>query len=552
MAVGVATLERLTEAEMDGELAELLDSLAEATVRGAPKYAPRLHRSLVRAVICRSYAGMIYELVHLMAAAEGANGERGYEPLLWDDGPATAARFRAGFERALAHTPDGAGNVQATGNGIQVDYPDGTFAVAYSRMPLLAAMLDFLISALGYREVDGALRGAFEPEPTQAALKQAANRLSKALYAFLKPRLPAAQAQRKFRALMDFLKPREGTDVVTKDAIDDDAVIDFWRAHGADAAGDWKTYRAVVKAFVHLRDALDSAAGRDAVAAALPLDPARDAAVADADGLLDACAAIDLRCDALDALGAPPASSIKFLNKREVERIALILGAGPHARPLRLSLLRAAIFGAVQAAISQSLRRGARGSNAVDACPAWDDNGYETQFAVLSQTRDHLERVLGAAYHVLAAARDGQAIAILLALNPALDLRPLAAGLGGGLEAGGNVVALGAEAAARELFAQAAIGAPDCPGLGDFAAQAAADHRGISRKGFGAGEARNPEIVAGFAAGSPPLLEIRDSLQRYLIAIEALMPEPRDRKRRMLADRILFLTQFRSLYGETQ
>ncbi|MDH3242218.1 MAG: hypothetical protein OEO83_16315 [Alphaproteobacteria bacterium] len=550
MATGIGTLERLAQAEMGGELAELLDSLAEATVRGAPKYAPRLHRTLVRAIVCRAYSGLIYELVHLMAAAHGVNRARGYEQMFWDQGPATAARFRAAFERALAHAPDAA-NVAATGNGIQAVYGDGSFAVAFSRMPLLAAMLDFLVSALGYREVDEAVRSAVKPPASQAALKRAANRITRALYAFLKPRLPAAQAQRKYRALMSFLSDRAGDAPVGKDAIDDDAVFEFWRDHGTDAQGDWKTYRTAVKAFLHLRDALGAAADREAMAGALPLDPARDGEAEASDLVLAACAAVDRRAEAIDCLRAPPAAAVKFLTKREAEGIALILGAGPHARALRLSVLRAAIFGAMQASISQTLRQGKQGVAAVnDACARGGDS-YETHFAALAGLRDHLERVLAAAYHVLAQARDGQAISILLALDPGLDLRPLAANLAGPQPAGLNVVAIGAEAAARELFAHAADGAPDCPDLERFASRAAAAHRGLSRKGFGANEAGDPEIIAGFSAGAPALLQIRDCLGRFIAAIEALMPLARDRERRMLADRILFLNQFRILYGGT-
>jgi hypothetical protein len=550
MASGFGTLERIVHAEMGGELTELLDSLAQATVRGAPKYAPRLHRTLVRAIVCRTYAGPIYELVHLMAAAQSVNRERGYEQAFWDQGPATAARFRSTFERALAHAPDAA-NVSATGNGIQAAYGDGTFAVAYSRMPLLAAMLDFLVSALGYREVDEAVRSAVKAPASQAGLKRAANRITRALYAFLKPRLPAAQAQRKYRALMEFLNARAGEAGLGKDVIDDDAVFEFWRDHGSDGQGDWKTYRTVVKAFLHLRDALGAATDREAMAQALPLDPARDGDTGEPEMVLAACAAVDRRAEALDILRASPAASIKFLTKREAESLALILGAGPHARALRLSVLRAAIFGAMQASVSQALRQGLQGADAVeDACGRAEDT-YETQVAALERTRDHLERVLAAAYHVLARARDGQAISILLALEPSLDLRPLAASLAGPQTAGLNVVSMGAEAAARELFTHAAQGAPDCPDLREFAARAAAAHRAIARKGFAADEARDPEIVAGFSSGAPALLQIRDTLGRFIAAAEALMPLPRDRERQMLTDRILFLTQFRILYGGT-
>ncbi len=550
---GIATLERLSRAEMDGELAATLDAVGEATVRGQLKYPPRLHGKLARAIACRAYAGPIFELTHLMAAAQCVFGDRGYESLFWDQGPATAERFRQDFERALTNPPGAADHIHSDGTAIHAAYADGAFTLTYARMPFLSAMLDFLVAALGYGAVDDALRDALGPRLSRATLARAANRITRSLYAYLKPRLPTAQAQRKYRSLMAFLLARTKKGTVRPEDLDDDDAFDFWQAESvkADGAGDWKTFRTVFRAFVHLREALRAAADHEALACPLPIDPERDAGGVDPGQVMAACAAFARRKDPLEVLGSAPAKAIKFLNRRETDGISLIMDSGDAALAMPLSLLRAEVFGAVQAGISQCLRRGDDGRAAVARSCDPDDESYCGRVEMLDETLAHMEKALHAAYHVLAKARHGDAIALLLGLNPNMDLRPLAPALAATARVRGNVVALGAQAVRDEFFAQAAIAPAHCPELGAFVARCARAHRRMARKGFTGFDAGDPEIVEGFAAGAGALLRIRDAVARYRARLDRLMPDAGDRDRRYRADRGLFFTQFRILYGGT-
>jgi hypothetical protein len=177
----VTTLERLSRTEMDEELAATLDAVGEATVRGELKYAPRLHGKLTRAIVCRGYASPIYELTHLMAAAQCVFRDRGYESLFWDQGRAAPSRFRQDFERALANPPGAADHICSDGTGIHATYTDGAFTVTYTRMPFLSAMLDFLVATIGYQAVDDALRDALGTPLSRAAMTRAANRITRSL-----------------------------------------------------------------------------------------------------------------------------------------------------------------------------------------------------------------------------------------------------------------------------------------------------------------------------------------------------------------------------------
>ena len=550
---GVATLERLSRTEMDGDLAATLDAVGETTVRGALKYSPRLHGKLVRAIVCRAYAGPVFELVHLMAAAQCVFRERGYESLFWDQGPATPSRFRQSFERALANPPGAADHICSDGTGIHATYTDGAFTVTYARMPFLSAMMDFLVATIGYRAVDDALQDALGTPLTRTRLTRAANRITRSIYAYLKPRLPTAQAQRKYRSLMAFLLARTNMGAVRSEDLDDDAAFDFWRAESTkiDGAGDWKTFRTVFSAFVHLRDALRAAADQEALACTLPIDPERDAGGADSGQVMAACSDVARRKEPLEVLRSNPAKAIKFLNKREADGISLIAAAGEAALTMPLSLLRAEVFGTVQAGISQSLRRGNDAGAAVAQSRDGDSETYSGRVEMLDETLAHMEKALNAAYYVLARARHSDAISLMLNLNPTMDLRPLAPALAAAARLSGNVVALGAGALRDEFFTHAALAPTHCPELGDFTARAADAHRHLSRKGFRPNEAGDPAIVEGFATGADALLRIRDAVARYRARLDRLMPGPRDRDRRYLADRSLFFKQFRILYGGT-
>ncbi len=555
----VLTLEHVAGADMSDELAAVLDSVAQATVRGAPKYPPRLCRKLVRAVICRTYAGPIFELTQLIAAAHCIMGGRGYESLFWDQGPASAARFRESLERALTHAPDAARHVSANGAGLHVTYPDGAFTISFARMPFLSALLDVLVAAIGYAELDDTLRSAIEPaspraEQTRAALTRAANRLTRSFYAYLKPRLSTAQEQRKFRALMVFLRKRAGDGRPHLDQIDDDALLDFWRGQApvtdvAANGGDWKTFRSVFSGFVHLRDGLAAAADRDALHTTLPIDPERDGEAADPLLVAGAVAAADRRKAPLEVLKAAPAKAVKFLTKREADTISTIIASGEHGRALPLSLLRAEVFGAAQSAITQSLRAGTTPAAAVAEVEARGALTYDDKLAQLDGLEAHLGTVLQAACHVLARARHGEAITLLLALQPAIDLRPMAAALPAAASSGGHVT-IGATALRDEFFAQAEAPA-DCPELAGFMSRAAEAHRKIARKGFSAEDARRPGVVAGFAAGGEALLKVRDGLGAYLERLRQTIPGSAGPAARFAVDHDIFFSHFRTLYGGT-
>ena len=547
---GTSNVERLGHGEISAELGAIFDIVGQATANDAPKFAPALCRRLARDIVCRTYAGAIFELCHLARIGDAAFGRAGYEALFWGGGPARGGEFRRSITNAAGR--NGGGGLVVSATEARMVYGDGEFAVSWSRMPLLSALMEFLVSALGYETLDGALRCA----PDKASISRAANQIARDLYAFLKTHLPSAHAQRKFHLVMNFLRCRHGSRPIGPELLDDAVVLDFWlsAADAGDGEADFRKFETVFRAFVDLRAAL--AAGRDRIAlqGALPLGSDRaagevDPAAVNAD-VNTAVAQIDSRRAPLEILRTPPANAIKFLNKREISAIALLVEAGDGALAMPLSVLRVAVFGAVQARITQSLRRG-------DGCtpPAMasdDGDGYGGCTQRIRDTGDHLERVLLASFHVLASARHGQAISVLLGLRPEIDLTPLAPLFRDAGGATDNVVAFRSPAAGVQLLTDIAADPDNCPDLAAFVSEARAAYRRIARHGFHDADAGdNGGNIDGFAEAAAALFAIRDQVERFLGRLSRARLAHGCRDRQHAADAAVFDDRFRALYGET-
>jgi len=464
----------LLQAGRSPELTAAMQAIGEATADGEPRFPPAACRQLARLIACRSYAPALLELCHLVVVAEAA-GE-GYEAAFWRPGPVRADGFRAAAADAAA-APRRFPRISAEPHAARIAYADGLFSVSLPRAPLLAALMEFLVSTIGYEVVDDALAPLLAA-PCAEAAGAAANTLSRALYDHLREHLPAAQVQRKFQMLTDFLNRRRGE-------LDDDAVLDFWRQASADqAGGDFRTYASVYRACINLWHAFEVARDRRALEATMSIEQAGDIA----DQILSG----ETGCP-LAELTRPPASAVKFLNKRETEALTMLIESDAAAVALPLSLLRCEVFGRQQNRLTQARRRQLSQQALRDGIDAGPDESYADRRAVLARLAAHLERVLRAAYHVLARARR----------------------------------------------------------TGTESEECARAFRGISRQGFAEEDSRDPTVGAGFAAAVDPLLEIRERLRRYAARLDSLDPPAGDWPRQFDADSAVFRAQFHLLYGDT-
>ena len=199
----------------------------------------------------------------------------------------------------------------------------------------------------------------------------------------------------------------------------------------------------------------------------------------------------------LDLCGPERSARLKFLTKREADLLGPILSAAPSdLEAMSLSLARAAVFGPMQARLSQALRRGL-GRPACRRLLAQGPAGDYRDFAArLSGVVDRLALSGLAALHILAMVGHPAAVAPILAevTDPAWlgHLRPPPQGK----RAGARLVG--------DLYRRLATG--DCdPGVAALLARARRAHRRLERDGFRADQVADPAVVAAAAARLAPV-----------------------------------------------
>ena len=438
--MGERTRVRLIRAAQSDELRATFRQLAEIDGPRGPKYPRRVLMELAARIVGRAYEPMLLELCHLVRAAQLAGeataavrrrvaGGAGFEWLFWEVEEARAGAFRGAFVGAEGSFPgaepplsaiddDGAsrpgradGALHVGDDAVTLTYPNGRFVLRYGRMADLAAMMELIVSTLGYRALVDALDPLAAPAVDRGTVAGAARDLARRLYEWLGDHLPTAQAQRKFHAMIAFLEETHGGDFTEED-IDDAAVLRFWLRHvapaegdaeagGASAGADFRGYRNTFLAFLSLARVLAEGEDRarfDRVAPigsdfeAGEIDPAAGSAAAPEGAAHD---------DPLARLEEEPAAAVKALNRRELALLRLPVGESDAVRRLPRSYLRAECFGPVQNRLSQALRRKAGAAELASVVASGPDPGYCTQIEALDKADAHVRRVAKACLYVL-------------------------------------------------------------------------------------------------------------------------------------------------------
>ena len=438
--MGESARVRLIRAAQSDELRETFRQLAEIAGPEGPRFPRRVLMDLAARIVGRAYEPMLLELCHLVRAARlaggrgttGAGGGAGFEWLFWGVEPARAGAFRAAFSDSVPHEsshrsfaredpqPALRGDELIAGDeAVTLIYPDGRFEVRYGRMASLAAMTELLVSTLGYRALVDVSSPLSAPALRRSAVSRAAGDLARRLYEWLADHLPAAQAQRKFRAMTEFLEEVRGPDF-TDDDIDDEAVLRFWLRHagareggGNDgrsaAAGqdDFRGFRTTFLAFVALLRVLEAGGALGRFERRIPIGPDAEA------GEIDPAAewqAVDIggeEEDPLSLLQEEPAAAVKVLNRRERALLALPVRQSEGVRRLPCSYLRAECFGPVQNRLSQALRRRAGVVELAVLAGTGPDPAYRGHIEALEKVATHLMRAARACLYVLHRARAG-------------------------------------------------------------------------------------------------------------------------------------------------
>jgi len=501
-----ATVTRLVlDAGKSPDLAAALNTVRDSTAPdGRPRFSVRHLDRLEQAVVCGAYRRAIYELCHLVSAADAAGrGQDRYERLLFAVAPATGHGFEAAFAQQLGERGWRRPGLAADGDGISLSFETKRFCVRYGRMPYLAALLEFIVTVDGYAETDGLFSTMLADPGNAELIGRTANALSQRLYRYLSSQLDSAHIQNRFRQIVTYLGNRAADDGTAVLSVDDSTILEFWYSEAVAAApdSDFRTYRIVFEAFVHLIQSVEAGATRFAMTAPLPIGADIEHGEIDLARFSDDGALPDVRRSPLSVLNDGPAAAIKFLTGREQRLLDLLMAIGPLALRLPVSLLRSETFGAYQARITQALRNRRPREELAQMIDEPGDETYAERRQRLIDLRAQVGRLIRATYYILHASAREDA-------DPH-DQR--------------NAAVLGE---CRQAF------------------------RAVARAGFEEAEIDDPAMLAGFRSGAEMLVQVEQEVGTYLDCVDALeAADQADLDSRFRADQPVFHNGFAAIYG---
>ena len=512
-----------------GTLIAEFRALSDATdMGGAPKYAPKpvlhgLARFITGASGGPNKDSELFELCHLIAIlARMAPGTDARAEFFLGITKAAASIFRA----TIHGYGDPGDGISVDDGGVNTTYGDGEFGVRYGRMPLLAALYEFLIASDGfenYQPINDVFDGLNEGAASVRDIQDSANALSSIVRQYRRKHIQRSKYDDKFNAILTFLRART---VDNKIHVDDETVLDFWVSNND--AGDFRVYKTVFEGFVEFMKSFEMGGRTDAVERSAVIGTDFEAHEVEPDDQAGDIFSLSDWQSPLAVLAEGAAADIKFFKKESEQKpIEALMQYGPYAERLAMAFLRLESFGPIQAGITNDLQV-KRGRASIETRITCDDAfEYRDKVAGFEAILDHVKQLQKAAYHVLTSGA-GQA---------------------------GNVVSLFGDApetsfeAARNNDALAEV---DAAALAEIGAEAEAVFRKIVRKGFEESVLETDDQIEGFRIGAGALVAMEGLLRRYIKTAAAFDNAPPDLAERFASDRATFAARFQTLYGDVQ
>ena len=531
-------------------LSAVLHTVEQTEIGGQPKFTPSTCHYLARIIASRAYAKRLTELCHLVVLAAACDRQRRYEKFFWACGPAIPSAFKAYFQQVDRTSATRAQVIAISSDAVELRYNDGNHAIAFGRMPLLSALAEFLLTALGYVWVNAALEPLLQDEINRRKVELAANALSRRVHGYLAERLVGAQKLRQFHLMTEFLGHRNAGGPAPE-SIDDGAILDFWvERSGTVGADDWgfRTYRSVFKSFTKLHAALTEARERHELDHPRSLGSESEAGEIDPERICESLETVENVLDPLKFLAEFPVARIRYFNRREAEELKWLLSPDRLKEFLVLSVLRNSVFGEVQSRLANTRRADPVHGTLRERIEGAVPEDYLTGIARFRSLCDHIERILLASLHVLIRNRKAEAFVLITALAPAMDFTRLKEPLTEGSGRDKKMVALPG-ASPIERFVLALDRQPESLGaeFAQLAAAARMAYRGINRKGFRDSDLDSDWAGAAFAATAETLIGIRNAADRIVTALERA---PVDWRSQFEDDHSVFSCQFQFIYGE--
>ncbi|GMG83085.1 hypothetical protein LNKW23_22980 [Paralimibaculum aggregatum] len=463
-----------------------------------PRFSESTVRYLERSLLARGadLRDAVFQFAHLigMAAAISPSG-RALDTLYGFDGPVRARRLAGHLAQGLEGIRS---HVEMEENAFNLVYGhDQSYRLLHARLPLLYALLEFLLTAPDApeqaREVMTLIARIEEAPQDFETVRATSNAIAATLNAGLDRMMRSRVERDRLEALAAHLDEtaRETEAGERRWTIDDGAILAFW-LRGAEPGGrsdDFRQFRTVHRAFVALLLALRE--GEDFQRLYRPQ------AADDEEGYLqltDDQATFETVEEGLpsplDALAEDPVGRVKFLTGAETRNLEIAARLWGAVRAFPLAVLRSEVMGGAQNEIINALRfkRALGPLIALEKLEDPDEAGYPAVAERYARLRAHLRQMLHASAYVTATRRQ--------------------------------------------------INLPE-----PTASETRKAYRGVRRAGFG--EAfDDPEIGEAFEAAITPLSELAGLLGE----LEAAMPG--ELVERFAEDRAVFADAFGEMYGK--
>jgi len=547
-------------------------TLEREDVSGAPWCPPRDAVALRKWVTDRSASlgtgiRRAMRLARLMAVADG---RADYIRFLYERvGPLRARLFRQVLERAAAEGRLPESIATLTENGAQLreaalapqGAPQDAFEIDFAQMPRLAALLDIMHNALGFTVVADLLAPLL---PKAGAPKSSADEVARALQAalnaWLGERLESNNHILQAQQIRGFIA---GRGRLAPETVDDETILLFWikaaEAGETERIEGFRLYRTAAAAMLRYRQALRDAMAERQLEQALGrgFEPANDSFINEQ---------LDSRGEPwrspLRMLCKPPASRVKWLTAREQHVLLNYLGgpagdadntdnessnpvddadddawhdglAGDERFSLShwLTLLRADVFGTVQASIVGRLRKRADAGTAIAAAvETLDASAYAATASVYADLRAQLHVESLAALALLMEAGAAEALILLRGLGgdaamaeivgparrrPALVSDDADEDFAGEENDAEEAAADLRQVIAPRLMAAVADATTVAEGAGRaLLVEAVAARRKVSRAGFRREDRADPRMATALRSGAIAVFDVINELDR--------------------------------------
>ena len=386
----------------EGDVISTLQTLADSHRYQNPIILTRLARVIAGASGGGNKDAPLFELCHLINAADAAgfHGQDGLLTFFMATETITPGHFKRTFSECSEHEQWRRGGFSADSTHVLIDYNDATFNIHYGRMPLLAAIYEFLSAMESwafFSEFNDILTEMLAGSVAIEQIKAASNRVASRFRKYRHTHISWSKHEERFDKLSTFLNEHSVNGQWT---ISDPNIFTFWLLHST--GQEFRGYKTVFDAFVVLLSVIQKGQVSSSVQSAHILGSDKDQGEIDPSNMEISEEPIVEWENPLPFFDQGELKNIKFLKgTSERQPIENLMKYGPYARRLPQAFLRLECFSPIQSAITNDLQM-KRGTERINERLSCDDAiSYNNKIQVYKDIAGHLRSLQLAVWHVI-------------------------------------------------------------------------------------------------------------------------------------------------------